>query len=202
VRFGVNLVNFGPGATPESLARWGRMVEALGYHFLMVSDHVAVTPDVQAEYPAPFYDPFVTLAWLAGSTCEIGLGTTVTVLPYRHPLQVASMSENIHRLSGARFILGVGVGWAKQEFRALGVPFGKRGAMTDDYLAAMGALWGAEGDVASHKGPFVSFEGVHIAPEPVRSRPPLWIGAPARPPSGGWCVSGSAGTPTTPGSGG
>jgi alkanesulfonate monooxygenase SsuD/methylene tetrahydromethanopterin reductase-like flavin-dependent oxidoreductase (luciferase family) len=95
VKVGVNLINYGPGATPESLARWGQLVEALGYHLLMASEHVATTPDVQAEYPAPFYDPFVTLAWLARSTREIELGTTVAVLPYRHPLHVASMAQTI-----------------------------------------------------------------------------------------------------------
>ncbi len=150
MKFGVNLINFGPGATPEFLARTSRLAEALGSHFLMVSDHVATTPDVEAEYPAPFYDPFVTLAWIAASTRELELGTSVAVLPYRHPLQVASMSENIHRLSGGRFILGVGVGLARQEFEALGVPFEKRGAITDDYLEAIGALWSQ--DVASHDG--------------------------------------------------
>jgi probable F420-dependent oxidoreductase len=178
MRFGVNLVNFGPGAAPDSLARWGQTAEALGYHFLMVSDHVAITPDVQARYPAPFYDPFVTLAWLAGRTSKLRLGTTVAVLPYRHPLQVASMSEGIHRLSGGRFVLGVGVGMARQEYAALGVPFGKRGAMADDYLAAIRALWDADGDVASHQGPFVSFEDVRTAPDLVGppGSPPVWVG--------------------------
>jgi probable F420-dependent oxidoreductase len=175
MKVGVNLVNYGPGATPESLARWARLVEALGYRLLMVSDHVATTPDVQAEYPAPFYDPFVTLAWLAGSTSRIELGTTVVVLPYRHPLQVASMAEDIHRLSGGRFILGVGVGWARQEFAALGVPFEKRGAITDDYLAAIRALWAT--DVASYKGRFVAFEDVRTSPDSARSSPPpIWVG--------------------------
>ena len=89
MKVGVNLINFGPGATQDSLARWGQLAEALGYHLLMVSDHVAITPDVHAQYPAPFYDPFVTLAWLAGSTRKVELGTTVAVLPYRHPLEVA-----------------------------------------------------------------------------------------------------------------
>jgi probable F420-dependent oxidoreductase len=173
VKVGVNLINYGQGATPESLARWGQLVEALGYHFLMASDHVATTPDVQAEYPAPFYDPFVTLAWLAGSTREIELGTTVTVLPYRHPLQVASMAQTIGRLSGGRFILGVGVGWARQEFAALGVPFEKRGAMTDDYVAAIRALWA--GDVASYEGRFVAFEDVRTVPDSASS-PPIWVG--------------------------
>lgn len=174
MKFGVNMVNFGPGATPESFARWGRLVEALGYHSLMVSDHVAVTPDVQAEYPAPFYDPFVTLSWLAGSTRRLELGTTVAVLPYRHPLQVASMSEGIHRLSGGGFVLGVGVGLARLEYEALGVPFQKRGAITDDYLEAIHALWSR--DVASHKGPFASFEKVRTDVGPGRSRPPIWVG--------------------------
>ena len=175
MKVGVNLINFGPGATQDSLARWGQLAEALGYHLLMVSDHVAITPDVQALYPAPFYDPFVTLSWLAGSTKEVELGTTVAVLPYRHPLEVASMAETIDRLSGGRFILGVGIGWARQEFAALGVPFGKRGAITDDYLAAIRTLW--THDVASHEGLFVSFEGVRTAPRPGRVlRPPIWVG--------------------------
>jgi len=175
MKVGVNLINYGPGATPQSLARWARLAEVLGYHSVMVSDHVATTPDVQAEYPAPIYDPFVTLAWLAGSTSRLELGTTVTVLPYRHPLQVASMAENIDRLSGGRFILGVGVGWAKQEFAALGVPFEKCGAITDDYLAAIRALWA--GDVASYKGRFVAFEDVRTSPDSVRSSPPsIWVG--------------------------
>jgi probable F420-dependent oxidoreductase len=175
MKFGVNLVNFGPGATPESLARWGRVVEALGYHSLMVSDHVAVTPDVQANYPAPFYDPFVTLSWLAGSTRRLELGTTVAVLPYRHPLQVASMAQTIDRLSGGGFVLGVGVGGARQEFAALGMPFGKRGAITDDYLAAIRELWTR--DVASYDGRFVAFEDVRTSPNSVRSSPPpIWVG--------------------------
>lgn len=170
MKVGVNLINYGPGVTPDSLARWGRLVEALGYHLLMVSDHVATTPEVQAEYPAPFYDPFVMLAWLTGSTSRVELSTTVAVLPYRHPLQVANVFQTIHRLSGRRFILGVGVGWAKQEFAALGVPFEKRGTITDDYLVAIRALW--TGNVASYKGRFVAFEDVHTASVSTDSSPP------------------------------
>src|SRR5207247_1257990 len=86
MKVGVNLINFGPAADPSSLARWSGLAETLGYHFLMISDHVAITPDVQEPYPAPFYDPFVTLGWLAGLTRTVELGTTVILLPYRHPL--------------------------------------------------------------------------------------------------------------------
>src|SRR5262245_44760950 len=89
MRVGINLINFGPGASPESLARAAELGEALGYHLLMISDHVAITPDVQARYPAPLYDPFTTLAWLAGLTRRVELGTTVIILPYRHPIETA-----------------------------------------------------------------------------------------------------------------
>jgi probable F420-dependent oxidoreductase len=150
-------------------------VEALGYHLVMISDHVAVTPDVEERYPAPFYDPFVSLAWLAATTHRVELGTTVVILPYRSPLLVSRMGANLDQLSGGRFILGVGVGWAQEEFRALGVPFHHRGAMSDDYLAAIKALWSS--DLASYAGRFVSFQNVASAPRPVRQpHPPIWVG--------------------------
>jgi len=175
MRVGINLINFGPGASPESLARSAALAEALGYHLVMISDHVAITPDVQGRYPAPFYDPFTTLAWLAGLTRRVELGTTVIILPYRHPLETARMAANIDRLSGGRLILGVGVGWARQEFEALGVPFDRRGAMTNDYLAAIKAVWTQ--DVASHDGRFASFRDVRTAPRPLRApHPPIWVG--------------------------
>jgi probable F420-dependent oxidoreductase len=175
VKVGINLPNYGPGATRDALARWGRLAEGLGYHLLMISDHVAVTPDVAAAYPAPFYDPFVTLSWLAALTERIELGTTVAILPYRHPLLVARMAANLDQLSGGRFILGVGVGWAAQEFAALGVPFAERGPISDDALTAIRAAWA--GEVVSHRGPFVAFADVQTGPRPVR-RPsiPLWVG--------------------------
>jgi probable F420-dependent oxidoreductase len=175
VRIGVNLLNFGPGVSPESLAGWTRLAETLGYHFVMISDHVAMTPDVVARYPAPFYDPFVTLAWLARATTRVELGTTVVILPYRHPLLTARLAANVDRLSGGRFIFGVGVGWARQEFEALGVPFERRGAMSNDYLAAIKTAWTS--DPASHAGPFVSFRDVRTGPRPLRSpHPPIWVG--------------------------
>ena len=175
MRVGVNLLNFGPGVSPDSLAGWTQLAETLGYHFVMISDHVAMTPDVVARYPAPFYDPFVTLAWLARVTQRVELGTTVVILPYRHPLYTARLAANLDRLSGGRFIFGVGVGWATQEFAALGVPFERRGAMSNDYLAAIKAAWTS--DPASYTGPFVSFRDVRTGPRPLRSpHPPIWVG--------------------------
>src|SRR4051812_23224944 len=114
----------------------------------MVSDHVVITPDVAEQYPAPFYEPFTTLSWLAGVTERVRLGTTVLIVPYRHPLLVARMAANLQRLSGGRLVLGVGVGWARQEFAALGVPFERRGRLTDEALATVRAAWADEADYA------------------------------------------------------
>jgi alkanesulfonate monooxygenase SsuD/methylene tetrahydromethanopterin reductase-like flavin-dependent oxidoreductase (luciferase family) len=141
VRLGVNVPNFGPGTNRDTLARWAQTVEGLGFDLLMVSDHIAVTADVAEQYPAPFYEPFTTLAWLAGLTRRVRLGTTVLIVPYRHPLLVARMAANLNDLSGGRLVLGVGVGWARQEFEALGVAFAERGRLTDEFLLAIRAAW-------------------------------------------------------------
>ena len=157
MRLGVNVPNFGPGTNPDVLRRWALTVEGLGFDLLMVSDHIAVTPDVAEQYPAPFYEPFTTLSWLAGLTRGIRLGTTVLIVPYRHPLLVARMAANLNDLSGGRLVLGVGVGWAREEFGALGVPFRDRGRLTDEHLLAIRAAWQDDTD----------YRGGHI---------PLWIG--------------------------
>lgn len=175
MKFGMNLINFGPGASPDSLLRWTKFAETLGYHLAMISDHIAVTPDVEGRYPAPLYDPYTTLAWLAGQTSTIELGTTVIVVPYRSPILMARLGANIDQMSNGRFIFGVGVGWAQQEFAALNVDFEKRGPITDEYLAAIKTLWTNE--LASFSGEYVSFEDIRATPMPVQSpHPPIWIG--------------------------
>ena len=153
MRLGVNVPNFGPGTDPDVLRRWALTVEGLGFDLLMMSDHIALTPDVTEQYPAPFYEPFTTLSWLAGLTRQVRLGTTVLIVPYRHPLLVARMAANLNDLSGGRLVLGVGVGWAHQEFGALGVPFGERGRLTDEYLLAIRAAWRDDGDYRSGQIP-------------------------------------------------
>jgi alkanesulfonate monooxygenase SsuD/methylene tetrahydromethanopterin reductase-like flavin-dependent oxidoreductase (luciferase family) len=159
VKIGVNVPNFGPGTDPGALRSWAQTVEGLGYDLLMVSDHVAITPDVAAQYPAPFYEPFTTLSWLAGVTHRVRLGTTVLVVPYRHPLLVARMAANLDQLSGGRLVIGAGIGWAKQEFDALGVPFEKRGKLTTEYLRAIRAAWAEHDDYRA--GPIPLWLGGH-----------------------------------------
>ncbi|WP_141582616.1 LLM class flavin-dependent oxidoreductase [Actinomadura sp. WMMA1423] len=145
MQLGVNVPNFGPGTDPGMLREWAGVVEGLGFDLLMMSDHVAITPDVAEQYPEPFYEPFTTLSWMAGITTRVRLGTTVLILPYRHPRLVARMAGNLHQLSGGRLVLGVGVGWARQEFEALDVPFAERGKLMDEYLAVLNDTWSADG---------------------------------------------------------
>jgi alkanesulfonate monooxygenase SsuD/methylene tetrahydromethanopterin reductase-like flavin-dependent oxidoreductase (luciferase family) len=159
VKIGVNVPNFGPGTDPGVLRAWAQTVEGLGFDLLMVSDHVAITPDVAGQYPAPFYEPFTTLSWLAGVTQRVRLGTTVLVVPYRHPLLVARMAANLDALSGGRLVLGVGIGWAKQEFDALGVPFERRGKLTSEYLRTIRAAWADHDDYRA--GPIPLWIGGH-----------------------------------------
>jgi probable F420-dependent oxidoreductase len=144
----------------------------------MTCDHIGLTSDVQSRYPAPFYEPISTLGWLAGITTRMEIGATVLILPYRNILETARAMANIDQISGGRLILGVGIGWARQEFDALKVPFNRRGAITNEYLEALKLLWTQ--DVASYQGRYVSFEGVHTAPRPVQSpHPPIWVGGPS-----------------------
>ncbi|MCM2422961.1 LLM class flavin-dependent oxidoreductase [Streptomyces sp. RKAG293] len=153
MKIGVNILNFGPGTDPGLLRSWAQTVEGLGFDLLMLSDHVAITPDVAERYPAPFYEPFTTLSWLAGLTTRIRLGTTVLIVPYRHPLLTARMAANLNELSDGRLVLGVGVGWARQEFAALGIPFEQRGRITDDHLRDIRTAWADTASYGTRKIP-------------------------------------------------
>ncbi|MFE6869071.1 LLM class flavin-dependent oxidoreductase [Kitasatospora sp. NPDC057692] len=153
MKIGVNVPNFGPGTDPATLLTWARTVESLGFDLLMLSDHLAITPDVAQRYPSPFYEPFTTLAWLAAHTTRLRLGTTVLIAPYRHPLLAARMAANLDALSGHRLVLGVGVGWSRQEFAALGVPFEQRGRLTDDHLRGLRAAWADTADYGTRRIP-------------------------------------------------
>jgi probable F420-dependent oxidoreductase len=175
MKIGINVLNFGAGTTESVLTRWAEIAERGPFDFAMISDHVALTSDVTSQYPGPFWDPLTALAYFAGITNRIGLGTTVLIMPYRNPLLTARTVANIDRLSGGRMILGVGVGWARGEYEALGVEFTRRGEITDEYLDALRVLWGS--DVASYHGKHVSFDEVDTSPRPLqRPHPPLWIG--------------------------
>lgn len=167
MKLGINVPNFGAGTGPDSLLGWARFAEESGFDAALMSDHLAITDEVAALYPAPFWDPFTTLAWLAAQTSRIELGTTVTVLPLRDPVLVARSAGAIDRFSGGRFVLGVGIGWSRTEYAVRGVPFERRGAILDEQLATIEAMW--SGDTATVNG-----HDVHSPPRP--HTPRVWVG--------------------------
>ncbi len=175
----------GPGAAANQLAV-ARHAEALGFESLWVPDHVIVPHVIRSKYPYSrdgafavppeqgLLEPLVTLGFLAGVTERIRLGTWVMVLPHRNPIVTAKMWATLDVLSGGRMQMGAGVGWMEEEIRLLGAPFEKRGALSDEYLRAMRALWTeAEPRFA---GEFVRFSGIACEPKPIQRPLPIWIG--------------------------
>jgi probable F420-dependent oxidoreductase len=174
MKFGVNILNFGPGATPDAFLGWARVSESLGFDSIMISDHVAITPSVAQRYPEPYFDAFASLAWLAGQTSRLRLGTTVVVLPYRHPVLTARLVANIDRFSGGRFIFGVGVGNARDEFEALGQPHARRGRLADECLRVILSLWQEQS--TTYRGRLVQVEAVSGIETQQKPHPPVWVG--------------------------
>ncbi|HEV2777852.1 MAG TPA: TIGR03619 family F420-dependent LLM class oxidoreductase [Actinophytocola sp.] len=164
----------GSSAEPETLARRARAAEEAGFEALWVGDHIAMP--VGGDPPdQPRLEAVVAVAHLAALTTRIRLGFGVIVLPQRQPVLLAKQLSSIDFLSGGRLTVGVGVGWIEPELRAMGVSPAERAARTDEYLAAMRALW--DEPVPSFDGTFVSFDGVLQRPRPVqRPHPPIIVG--------------------------
>jgi probable F420-dependent oxidoreductase len=121
-----------------------------------------------------FPDPLIWLTWAAAATTRLRFMTAVMILPQRNPLVLAKEVATLDYLSGGRIKLGIGVGWLKEEFEALGIPFERRGKRADDYIAAMRALWASDG--ASFVGEFVKFDKVSCNPKPVAKSVPIVVG--------------------------
>ena len=130
-----------------------------------------------SEFPRSplFYDPVVTLSYVAAVTERVRLGTTVLVLPMRHPLPLAKELATLHNLSGGRLILGAGVGWLEPEFAALGVPFKERGRRMDEGIAMMRAVWTQDPVTFEAKYIPAKIVDMTMTPQPI-SHIPLWIG--------------------------
>jgi probable F420-dependent oxidoreductase len=172
-------INFGPCARPETAARVAAAAEAAGLDSVWTGEHV-VLPDPQvapSPVPAetPFLDPAVALAFVAARTRTIRLGTGIIILPQRNPLVLAKELASLDVVSGGRLIFGLGIGYLRPEFDALGIPFTSKGARTIEYLQAMLAVWTQE--KPAYAGRFVSFSGIQSLPRPVqRPHPPIVIG--------------------------
>src|SRR5450755_4786641 len=141
MELGIHLPHIGRKASPENIKRAAMQAEQLGLSDVWVSEHIIIPKD--ATYPPSpnFWDPVLTLTWAAACTQRVKLGTSVLVLPMRHPLPLAKELATLHNLSGGRLIMGVGVGWLEPEFAALGVPFNERGRRMDEGIAMMRAVW-------------------------------------------------------------
>ena len=176
LKFALFGLHRGSSTDPERLARRARRAEEVGFESLWVGDHIALPADAP-DNPSrePRLEALVTLAHLAALTRRVRLAVGVIVLPQRQPVLLAKQLTSIDVLSGGRLVVGIGVGYLAQEFRALGVSLADRGARTDEYLAAMRALW--DEPVPSFAGRFVSFADVIERPRPVqRPHPPIVVG--------------------------
>jgi probable F420-dependent oxidoreductase len=187
MRFGLHALGIGSGAQRLVIDAVASAAEGCGFATVWAGEHVVMVDRSRSRYPyapdgqiavpaaADWLDPFVTLGFAAAATERIRLGTGVLLLPEHNPVIVAKQAASLDRLSGGRLVLGIGVGWSEEEFAALGVPFARRGARTDEYVKAMRVLW--RDDVASFAGEFVSFSQVRVNPRPVSGRRvPVMVG--------------------------
>ena len=175
MQLGIHLPHAGSQATPELIRRHARQAEDLGLSDVWVSEHIIV-PRKQFPRSPLFYDPILTLTWVAAVTERVRLGTSVIVLPMRHPLPLAKELSTLHNLSGGRLILGVGVGWLEAEFAALGVPFHERGRRMDEGIAMMRAVWSQDPVTFEAKHIPAEIRDMTMLPQPI-SPIPMWHGS-------------------------
>jgi probable F420-dependent oxidoreductase len=179
VKFGLFGINTGPCAAPETAAKVARAAEAAGFESVWTGEHV-VLPDPQAPpSPAapghPMLDPAVALAFLAAHTQRLRLATGIIILPQRNPVVLAKELASVDVLSRGRLIFGLGAGYLKPEFDAVGARFDDRGARTDEYIDVLRALW-CEAK-PSFAGRTVRFAGIDAHPRPVQKpHPPIVVG--------------------------
>jgi probable F420-dependent oxidoreductase len=163
-----------------------RCAEVLGFDSVWGGEHVVLPTSIESSYPytadgkipaepdTPIPDPLIWLAYVAAAAPTLRLGTCILILPQRNPLVLAKELATLDRLSGGRVELGIGVGWLREEFDALGVPWERRGARNDEYIAALRALWA--GPHAEFHGEFVDFPPVTCSPRPVQTSVPILVG--------------------------
>jgi probable F420-dependent oxidoreductase len=161
--------------------------DELGFSSVWVTDHLIVPTTVDSSYPyrtsgdidvnddQPYFEMITTLGYLAGVTERVKLGTAVAILPYRNPVFLAKALSSLDQLAEGRLILGAGVGWMREEFDAVGAPFRRRGAMTDEVLEFLRAAWTGPQPVEFH-GEFIQLPPAFLQPRPYQDHVPVWIG--------------------------
>lgn len=186
MRYGIYLPTRGPLAEPDAIAAIAHGAESMGYTTIVVGDHIVFRVQVESKYPYTIDGGFPgrgdaleqlsLLAYVAGVTDRARLVTSVMILPHRNPLVTAKMLATIDVLSKGRLTVGVGVGWMREEFQALGATdFDQRGGVSDEYLEILRKCWTR--DPVAHHGQFYAFEALHCIPHPIQEpHPPIWIG--------------------------
>ena len=172
MHFGVILPNYGEGSSPDGIRRVAEAAEELGFDSVWATEHVIVGPEGIDPY-GRVYAPFATLAWIAGWTERVKLGTSILLVPLHHPVHVAKETATLQELSGGRFLaLGVGMGWHAPEYEAMGVPFEGRGRRGDETIRVVKALWSG---AREYEGERWSFEDMTSEPQP-DPLPEIWVG--------------------------
>jgi probable F420-dependent oxidoreductase len=178
MKFGVFYANAGPFAEPDLFETLVTNAEAVGFESIWAVEHAVVPVGYQSPYPysssgkmpgpenASIPDPLLTLAYAAALTKRLRLATGIVIVPQRHPVYLAKEFATLDRLSGGRALAGLGIGWLREEFEVLGVPFEERAARTEESIRAMRSLWsqGAE----SFDGEFFRWTAVESNPKPVQ----------------------------------
>jgi probable F420-dependent oxidoreductase len=176
----------GAWATPENQIRVAQTAEALGYHSVWVFQRLLYAIQPKGDYPPmpgqPWpkafervFDPIVSLAYVAGATRRVRLGTSVLIMPYYTPILLAKQLATLDVVSGGRLDVGLGIGWSEDEYDAVGVPFRRRGRRADEFLRCLKAIW--TDDVVEFAGEFYQVPRSKIEPKPVQKpHPPITIG--------------------------
>jgi probable F420-dependent oxidoreductase len=187
MEFGANIFGVGPLADPRFLTETAQLAETLGFDSVFVADHVIVPRQLKSKYPYSgdgsfpydpdqnWLDPMVALGFLAARTSTIRIGTSVAVVPMRHPIVTAKQVATADHLSDGRVIFGVGIGWMAEEFALLGESFHDRGKRMDEYLQLMKVLWTERNP--SFAGAYFNISDCAMTPKPVQKpHVPVWIG--------------------------
>ncbi len=185
MKLGMVPINIGV-SDPNQMIGLAQLAEQAGFESVWTFEHVVVPLDYHSKYPynntgkmgvepeTPFIDPLIALTAIAQATSSIRLGTGVNILPQVNPLLMAKQAASLDVLSGGRLMLGLGIGWLEEEFIAMGVPFKRRGARFDDYVAAMRKVW--SGEVVEHQSEFINWTNFKCHPTPVQKPLPVVMG--------------------------
>lgn len=176
MQFGVTIPNNWGVDDPQQVLALGPLAEELGFDSVWTMDHLFNTGYIRQRLEdRPYYHPLAMLSYLAATTGRVSLGTSVLVLPYHNPVELAKYAATLDRMSGGRVILGVGVGGMAEEFAALGIPLRQRGRLTDECIAIMKELW--TNPNPRYESPRWNFSEVLFSPKPLQQpHIPLWVG--------------------------